>query len=287
MNTGKVYIVGAGPGAPDLITVRAKKLLGLAEVVLYDRLVNPEILEFIGPGALLIDVGKRLKQSSSARQNIIHRLMIGHAAHGKTVVRLKGGDPFVFGRGGEEIAALAEAGIRAEVVPGISASVAVPASIGVPVTMRGLASSFGVFAGHPAEESADDGIDWACAAKIGTAVFLMGVGRLGYIVDRLLEHGRDIDTPIGLIEKGTLPDQKVVVGTLGNILDRIGDISPPATIVVGAVVGQSSKYAKLSESTAPSPSGLALSAHSPTDTHAGSWTSVSGEDRQFTTQGAS
>lgn len=287
MNSAKVYILGAGPGAPDLMTIRAKEVLERAEVVLFDRLVNPQILEFTRPDALLIDVGKRLKQSSAARQNTIHRLMIEHASRNRVVVRLKGGDPFVFGRGGEEIAALAEQGIAAEVVPGISSAMAVPASVGIPVTMRGMAASFGVFAGHPAEDRTDDGIDWDCAARIGTAVFLMGVGRLKYIVARLLEHGRARETPIALIERGTLPDEKVVIGTLGDILKRAGDISPPATIVVGDVVGQSNRQPNKVESELVRSPQLALSTTSPTVTHAGPWSETPVEDRQYTTQGVS
>lgn len=238
MSRGKVYIVGAGPGAVDLLTLRAWRLLGRAEVVLYDRLVNPKILEEIRPGALLIDVGKRLRQSSSARQNTIHQLLIEHVETGKLVVRLKGGDPFIFGRGGEEVAVLAEAGIETEVVPGISSAIAAPASAGIPVTMRGVASSFAVFAGHPAEGRNDDGIDWEIAARMETAVFLMGVGRLPLIVAHLLAHGRSPETPVALVEKGTLPEEQVVTGTLADIVEKAAHINPPAALVVGEVVLQ-------------------------------------------------
>lgn len=236
MKQGSAYIVGAGPGAVDLLTLRAYRLLCSADVILFDRLVNPQILDLARRDALMIDVGKRLRQSSAARQNTIHLLLAEHVRAGKKVVRLKGGDPFVFGRGGEEVLALAEEGIHVEVVPGISSSVAVPASAGIPVTMRGMASSFGVFTGHPAEDSDHDGIDWDAAARVGTAVFLMGVGRLSHLVSQLLAHERSPQTPIAIVANGTLPNEQVVVGTLQTIVSKAGNISPPATIIVGEVV---------------------------------------------------
>lgn len=248
MSLGRVYIVGAGPGALDLLTIRAYQLLTTAEVVLYDRLVNPEILELVAPSCLLIDAGKRLGESSAARQETVHLLLTEYARMGKKVVRLKGGDPFVFGRGGEEILALAKQGITAEVVPGISASVAVPSSAGIPVTMRGVASSFGVFTGHPADGVRGDGIDWQAAARVDTAVFLMGVGRLAHIVSSLLAHGRANTTPVAIVESGTLGKEHVTVGSLATIVAKAGNILPPATIIVGNVVAVRAQVTQLLES---------------------------------------
>ena len=233
---GSVFLVGAGPGAPDLLTVRAVRLLEQAEVVLYDRLVDPAILKLVTPSAEKIYVGKNRGEPSGLRQRRIHTLMIGHARAGRNVVRLKGGDPYVFGRGGEEMLSLAEAGIEVEVVPGISSSITAPALANIPVTHRGLANSFAVFAGHPGEDPQCQEIDWQAAARVDTAVFLMGVSRLPIIVGNLLRLGRAMDTPIALIEKASRENQKVVTGTLGNILDKAADVKPPATIVVGEVV---------------------------------------------------
>jgi len=232
--TGKVYLVGAGPGDRDLITVRGLRLLQQAEVVVYDRLIDPGLLEEVHPAAECIYVGKRAGHHFRPQEEI-NALLVAKAKEGHTVVRLKGGDPFVFGRGGEEALVLAEAGIPFEVVPGISSSVAVPAYAGIPVTHRGIASSFTVITGHGCE-SPDGEHDWEALAQIDTLVILMGVGRLAQIAGVLLKHGRAADTPVAVIRCGTTLDQDVITGTLADIDTLAGAVQPPATIVVGDVV---------------------------------------------------
>ena len=230
---GIVYIVGAGPGDPGLITVKGLECLRRADVVLYDRLAAPELLDEAPSHAELIDVGKEPKQHRRS-QNEINSLLIKKADEGKTVVRLKGGDPFVFGRGGEECQALAEAGIRYEVIPGVSSAIAVPAYAGIPVTQRGVTTAFTVVAGHTG--GADSDIDWASISRTGTVIFLMGVEHLPEIVAGLLTHGRQVDTPVALIQDGTTQNQLVVTGTLENIVEKAQDVRPPAVFVVGEVV---------------------------------------------------
>ena len=230
---GIVYIVGGGPGDPGLITVKGLECLRRADVVLYDRLVAQELLTEVSPHAELIDVGKEPKKHRRS-QDEINTLLIEKAREGKIVLRLKGGDPFVFGRGGEECQALAEACIRYEVVPGVSSAIAVPAYAGIPVTQRGLTTAFTVVAGHTGGSDSD--IDWDAISKIGTIVFLMGVEHLPEIVQELVAHGRGIDTPVALIQEGTTRNQYVVTGTLQDILEKAQDIHPPAVFVVGEVV---------------------------------------------------
>lgn len=230
----KVYLVGAGPGDPGLITLRAVEILRQADVVLYDRLVNPILLGYAPVSAECIYVGKERGTPGKGRQETIHELMIEHAQAGKLVVRLKGGDPFVFGRGGEEALALATAGVAFEVVPGISSAVAAAESAHIPVTHRGISAGFAVFAGQEAEGG--DGIPWNAAAKIPTAVFLMGVERLPVIVERLLAEGRDPSTPVAIVSNASLPTQRVAVGSLETITALAEGIEPPATIIVGEVV---------------------------------------------------
>jgi uroporphyrinogen III methyltransferase/synthase len=230
---GIVYIVGGGPGDPGLITVKGLECLRRADVVLYDRLAPSELLDETPLHAELIDVGKEPKRHRRS-QGEINDLLIEKAREGKTVVRLKGGDPFVFGRGGEECQALAEAGIPYEVVPGVSSAIAVPAYAGIPVTQRGVTTAFTVVAGHTVGSDSD--IDWDAVSRIGTIIFLMGVEHLPQIVNQLLVHGRAGDTPAALIEQGTTPGQIVVTGKLENILEKSEDIHPPATLVVGEVV---------------------------------------------------
>jgi uroporphyrin-III C-methyltransferase len=232
----KVYLVGAGPGDPGLITVRAVEILRRADVVLYDRLVNPILLGYAPPNAECIYVGKERGAPGRPRQERIHEQLIRYARIGKIVVRLKGGDPFVFGRGGEEALALAEAGIAFEVVPGISSSIAAASAAGIPVTHRGVSAGFAVFAGQEAADGNGDGIPWKAAANIPTAVFLMGVERLPLIVSRLIDEGRDPATPVAVVSNGTLPTQLVVTGTLSTIVDLATGVLPPAAIVVGDVV---------------------------------------------------
>lgn len=232
--TGKVYLMGGGPGAADLLTLRAVRLLQRADVVLYDRLVSSEQLAF-APQAEKLYVGKELGEDSTARQERIHRLLIHHARAGRTVVRLKGGDPFVFGRGSEEGIVLTHAGVPWEVVPGISSSIAAPGIAHIPVTHRGVASSYAVFSGQSAFADMA-AIDWVVAARIHTAIFLMGVRRLPEIVRELIRHGRAPDTPIAVIEKATTPAQRVITSTLDRIVDEAQGVRSPATIVVGPVV---------------------------------------------------
>lgn len=238
MKLGKVSLVGAGPGDPELLTLRAYRLLQEADVILYDRLVSDAILALAGVSTQLLYVGKEPEESSLQRQQRIHRMLVDWARKGKRVVRLKGGDPFVFGRGGEEALALRQAGIPFEVVPGISSAIAVPSAAGIPVTHRGLASSFGVFAGREADHGPSTEIDWEAAARVHTAVFLMGVQRLPHIIEQLRLRGRSMETPVAVIERGTLPEQRVVAGVLTDIVARVREvgISSPAVIVVGEVV---------------------------------------------------
>lgn len=236
MSVGKLILVGSGPGAADLLTVRAVRALQAADVVLYDRLVTDEILELIPSHVERVFVGKVAGRDADATQGSIHELIVSLTRGGQTVVRLKGGDPYVFGRGGEELLCAAAAGVTVEVVPGISASVAAPALAGIPVTMRGMSSSFAVFSGREAASGIGEGIDWTAAARIGTAVFLMGVAALDEIVIELCRHGRDEATPIAVIEAASRDEERVVVGTLSDIVARAQHVRPPATIVVGRVV---------------------------------------------------
>jgi uroporphyrin-III C-methyltransferase len=230
---GIVYIVGGGPGDPGLITVKGLDCLRRADVVLHDRLVAQELLTEVPSHAELIDVGKEPKRHRRS-QDEINDLMIEKAREGKCVVRLKGGDPFIFGRGGEECLALAEAGIRYEVVPGVSSAIAVPAYAGIPVTQRGVTTAFTVVAGHTG--SSDSTIDWDAISRVGTIVFLMGVEHLPEIVQELIAHGRGTDTPVALIQEGTTRNQFVLVGTLADIAEKARQVRPPAVLVVGEVV---------------------------------------------------
>lgn len=235
---GIVYIVGGGPGDPGLITVKGLDCLRRADVVLYDRLAAPELLDEVPSAAELIDVGKEPKRHRRSQEEI-NDLLVEKARAGKIVVRLKGGDPFVFGRGGEECQALAEAGIRYEVVPGVSSAIAVPAYAGIPVTQRGVTTAFTVVAGHMAPVGAhgtDSGIDWDRISRIGTIVFVMGVEHLPEIVANLIAHGRSSETPAVLIQEGTTPNQVVITGTLADIVEKAQAIRPPAVFVVGEVV---------------------------------------------------
>lgn len=232
--SGVVYLVGAGPGDPRLITVLGLGRLRRADVVVYDRLVSPQLLAEAPPEAERIFVGKAAGDHS-CHQEGINALLIQHARAGRTVVRLKGGDPFVFGRGSEEALACAEAGIAWEVVPGISSAVGVPERAGIPVTHRALSGGFAVVTGHCAE---GDRQDWATLARIDTLVILMGLSRLPEITGLLLFHGRGANTPVAVIAQGTLPEERVLVATLGTIAGDVAlaGIKAPATIVVGEVV---------------------------------------------------
>lgn len=230
-----VYLVGAGPGDPGLITMRGIECLRLAQVVVCDRLVSRPLRRY-APDADWIDVGK-CPDHHPVPQEQINTLLVEQARAGRVVVRLKGGDPFVFGRGGEEAQALVEAGIPFEVVPGVTSAVAVPAYAGIPVTQRGLTTSFAVITGHRSRE-VEDGVGMLdCAAmSAGPRVFLMGVNNLPKLVAQMLENGCPPETPVAVIEQGTTPWQKVRVGTLADIVERSADICPPAITVVGEVV---------------------------------------------------
>ncbi|HHW60415.1 MAG TPA: uroporphyrinogen-III C-methyltransferase [Syntrophomonadaceae bacterium] len=235
---GYVYLMGAGPGDPGLLTLRAQEILQQAEVVIYDRLVGDEILSQIHPQAEKIYVGKA-SRNHALQQEEINALLVEKAAQGKQVVRLKGGDPFVFGRGGEEALYLQQHGYAFEIVPGISSAVAVPAYAGIPVTHRGASSSFAVITGHEKPGKPQSSIRWdQLATAVDTLVFLMGVENLPFIVEQLINAGLDADTPTALIAAGTTNRQQVVSGCLSNIVDRVREeeLHPPAVIVVGNTV---------------------------------------------------
>ncbi|WP_395093960.1 uroporphyrinogen-III C-methyltransferase [Armatimonas sp.] len=234
--SGFVYLVGAGPGDPELITLKGLKALQSADVVLYDRLAAPELLEHAPSQAERIYAGKDLGTPSQPRQDAIHEALVHHAKLGKTVVRLKGGDPFVFGRGSEEAAYLTEHGISYAVIPGISSAIAGPGAAGIPVTHRGVSAGFCVFAGQEGEANHLPETHWQAAALIGTAVFLMGVSRLSKILEKQRQYGRPENTPVALIASATYPGQKVVTGTLATIESLVTEILPPAIIVIGEVV---------------------------------------------------
>jgi uroporphyrinogen III methyltransferase / synthase len=233
-----VALVGAGPGDPGLMTVRGLTLLRRADVVVYDRLVDPRLLEEARPDAIRVFVGKA-SGAHTLPQREINALLVRHAERGRRVVRLKGGDPFVFGRGGEEAEALAAAGIPFEIVPGVSSAVAVPAYAGIPVTHRGTASSFAVVTGHEDETKGESAVDWArLATAVDTLVILMGLKSLPGIAAALLAAGRAPDTPVALVRWGTTDAQETVVGRLDAIASLAAAVrlAPPVVIVVGEVV---------------------------------------------------
>lgn len=232
LRPGTVYVVGAGPGDPGLITVRGLQCVQQAQVVVYDRLVHADLLDEAPATAVRFDVGKTPGRHVYPQAQI-NALLIAQAARGQTVVRLKGGDPFVFGRGGEECQALAAAGIPFEVVPGVSSAIAVPAYAGIPVTHRAYGSTFAVVTGHLCRAQE---INWSGLAGIDTLVVLMGVATLPEIVCRLVRCGRDPHTPVAVIQQGTTTAQTVVHGTLANIVTQAKATQPPATMVIGEVV---------------------------------------------------
>ena len=231
---GIVYLVGAGPGDPDLITVRGLRCLQRAEVLVHDRLVSPELLDEAPTSALRIDVGKEAGHHRSTQEEI-NALLVRHAQAGRVVVRLKGGDPFVFGRGAEEALACAAAGVAWEVIPGVTSATSVPARAGIPVTHRGVAASFAVVTGHCL---GDDRVDWKTLARMDTLLILMGLARLPAVADQLLAHGRSAETPAAVISRGTLPDERVVVTTLRGLAATVARerLATPALVVVGEVV---------------------------------------------------
>ncbi|MGD0061546.1 MAG: uroporphyrinogen-III C-methyltransferase [Verrucomicrobiia bacterium] len=235
---GKVYLVGAGPGDAGLITVRGRECIQLAEVIVYDNLVNPSLLKHARPDAEIIFAGKTSKQHTLT-QDEINALLVEKAREGKIVTRLKGGDPFVFGRGGEEAEELRKAGFQFEIVPGISSSIAAPAYAGIPVTHRGVATAFMVITGHEDPTKEETQVDWAGVAKFfGTRVILMGVERIGTIAGELIRHGASPETPVAMVRWGTTGRQQTIQGTLATIaaVASKADFKPPAVTIVGEVV---------------------------------------------------
>jgi uroporphyrin-III C-methyltransferase len=236
--TGKVYLVGSGPGDPELLTIKAKRLIESAEVILYDQLPGEAILKMLPESAEKIDVGKYAGNHKLSQWQI-NELLVKRAKEGKIVVRLKGGDPYLFGRGGEEAQTLAQEGIEVEIVPGITSAIAVPAYAGIPITHRDYASMVTFITGHEDPEKEDTALDWELLARFkGTLVILMGVSMLPRNVKELVKHGKSIDTPVAVIERGTRPDQRVTIGTLADIvgLCKQRKVKAPAITVIGDVV---------------------------------------------------
>ena len=235
---GKVYLVGAGPGDPGLLTIKAKACLETADVVIYDYLANEAFLDHADEKAELIYVGKK-GGDHTLSQAEINKLIVDKAQQGRTIVRLKGGDPFIFGRGGEEAEELVKAGVPFEIVPGITSAIAVPAYAGIPLTHRDYTSTVAFITGHEDPTKEKSGIAWdKLGTGVGTLVFLMGVGNLKQIAESLVKHGRSPDTPVAVVHRGTVPEQKTVVGTLQDIAERAQKegMKPPAIIVVGDIV---------------------------------------------------
>jgi uroporphyrin-III C-methyltransferase len=236
-NAGKVFIVGAGPGAVDLITLRGMQVLRQADVVLYDALVNPDLLSYAPPGSKQLFVGKRCGRHSM-RQSEINRLIIAEAKQGKTVVRLKGGDPLIFARGGEEALACAAAGLDFEIIPGVSSALGAASYAGIPLTHRGLASSVAFVAAHGAGTGEIPDLSWkALGPRVDTLVIFMGASWLEAITSALMEAGMSSSTPVAVVSHATCEDQVTILGTLADIaqLVRQAQVTPPMLIVVGAV----------------------------------------------------
>ncbi len=234
---GKVYLVGAGPGDPDLITVKALKCIQKADVILYDRLVNKCLLDNAKSNATLVYCGK-LPNHHLIEQETINHLLVKYAKQGKVVTRLKGGDPFVYGRGAEEAEALAKNGVSFEIVPGITAGIAAPAYAGIPVTHREVSSSFAVITGHRSKGKPNDE-NWGNLVNgVDTLVIYMGVKNLPFICDSLLKYGKDPDTPVALIYWGTTSEQRTVTGTLRTIVGIVSakKVENPSMIIIGEVV---------------------------------------------------
>jgi uroporphyrin-III C-methyltransferase/precorrin-2 dehydrogenase/sirohydrochlorin ferrochelatase len=232
-----VALVGGGPGDPDLITVRGRRLLAEADVVVADRLGPRDLLDELPPHVEVIDAAK-IPYGRAMAQEAINDALIQHAKAGKAVVRLKGGDPFVFGRGMEEAQALAEAGVPYTVVPGISSSISVPGAVGVPVTHRGVAHEFTVASGHVAPDDPRSLVDWEALARLqGTLVLLMAVERIAPIAEALIRHGRAAGTPVAVVQEGTTASQRRVDATLGTVAAAVAEhgVRPPAVVVIGPV----------------------------------------------------
>ncbi len=235
MKDRKVYLLGAGPGDIELMTIKSMRLIKEAQVIIYDRLANPDILKEAPKDCEFVDVGKT-DGRHPVPQDEINEILYQNALKYENVVRLKGGDPFVFGRGGEEAIYLYDRDIKFEIVPGITSAISVPAYAGIPVTHRGVVSSFRVITGHEAKGKAVSQIDWDSFKTEETLVFLMGLHNLRTICKKLIKHGKDCDYPVAVISRGTTKSQKVVIGTLENIYTKSKGIATPALIVVGKVV---------------------------------------------------
>jgi uroporphyrin-III C-methyltransferase/precorrin-2 dehydrogenase/sirohydrochlorin ferrochelatase len=236
--TPGVVLVGGGPGDPELVTVAARRVLGEADVVVADRLAPRELLSELSPDVELIDVAK-LPRGRSASQDEINRVIVDRARAGKRVVRFKGGDPFVFGRGYEEAIACAEAGVPCTVVPGVTSAISVPAAAGIPVTHRGVAHEFTVVSGHVPPDHDSSLVDWDALARMrGTVVLLMAVKNIAAIAERLVAGGRDASTPVAVVAEGTMPGERTVLSTLLSVAADVEreDVRPPAIVVVGEVV---------------------------------------------------
>jgi uroporphyrin-III C-methyltransferase len=237
---GRVYLVGAGPGDPELLTLKAARCIASADAILLDALVDRRVLSHAKPGARIVDVGKR-GGCRSTSQEFIDRLMVRLARRGAVVARVKGGDPFVFGRGGEEAMALARAGVAFEVIPGLTSGIAAPASAGIPVTHRGVANAVTLVSGHSLGNA-----DWQALARLkGTLVIYMAVAHLGRVVDALLAAGRDGATPAAAIERGSWQSQRIVRATLAGLPAEASraSLSSPAILVVGECVGLADQIA--------------------------------------------
>jgi len=241
---GKVVLVGAGPGDPDLLTTRGVARIRAADVIVYDRLIHPGVLALAKATAEKIYMGK--PQGHCARQDEIHAVLVEKAREGRMVVRLKGGDPFLFGRGGEEVEYLAEHGIPFEVVPGVSSCLSAPLSAGIAVTHRDASSSVAIVTGH-SSDGHEDRVDWEAVARIDTAVFLMGVHNLETIARKLIAAGRSPDSPAAMIQMAYWGGERVVIGTLETIATEVrrAGLEPPATLVVGEVVRLRKKLQQL------------------------------------------
>jgi uroporphyrinogen III methyltransferase/synthase len=238
MEKGKVFIVGAGPGDPKLITVKGQEAIQEADILVYDYLANPRLVAEASSETELIYVGKKAGNHTYSQEEI-NDIIVQKAKEGKVVTRLKGGDPFIFGRGGEEAEYLRENGVEFEIVPGITSPISVPAYAGIPLTHRDFNSSVAFVTGHEDPTKNESNMDWEkLSTATGTIVFLMGVGNLPNIVEQLKKHGRDAETPVALIRWGTKPEQETVAGNLNNIVQKVKEagLKPPAITIVGEVV---------------------------------------------------
>jgi uroporphyrinogen III methyltransferase/synthase len=238
MKKGKVYLIGAGPGDPGLLTTKARDILARADVIVYDRLIAKQILQKLPKHIVKIYVGKHSGTHPIPGQDAIPRILVTNAEKGRLVVRLKGGDPFLFGRGGEEVQKLREAGVDFEVVPGITSALAVPAYAGIPVTHRKYASSVAIVTGHE-DPTKSTRVDWKkLATAVDTIIILMGVDNLQAILKSLVEGGCNTETPVAIVERGTTKHQRVTVGTVQTMTAQAVErrIKPPAVIIVGEVV---------------------------------------------------